>query len=164
MPDDLLDAIDVRILEILQKDGRLTNLDLAERVGLSPSPCLRRLRRLEDDGYISGYGARVDRNKVGLGLTAFISVKVLKHGETNLDQVRKAINSMPEIIACYVMSGQHDLLLHVLTADLDEFRSFTLDKLLKKVPAIHEMNSSFVIETLKENAILPIGKTPVRKS
>ena len=159
MSNELIDAIDVRILEILQSEGRLTNLELAERVGLSPSPCLRRLRRLEDDGYISGYGARVDRNKVGLGLTAFISVKILKHGETNLDQFRKAINAMPEVIACYVMSGQHDLLLHVLTADLEGFRSFTLDKLLKKVPAIHEMNSSFVIETVKENAILPIKQT-----
>lgn len=163
MPTEPLDAIDVRILEILQKEGRLTNLELAERVGLSPSPCLRRLRRLEGDGYIAGYGARLNRSKVGLGLMAFISVKVAKQGEADLENFRKTISSMPEVIACYITTGEHDVLLHVLTADLEEYRSFTLEKLLKTVPSVHSINSSFVIETVKEDAVLPLRAGRTRK-
>src|SRR4051812_825801 len=131
MPNSNLDAIDRRILEQLQRDGRLTNLELAERVGLSPSPCLRRVRILEQAGVIQGYAARLNRRKVGLGLTIFIAMNLERHGEVETDTFRDMIAAMPEVVACYVTSGEYDLLLQVVVEDLEEYREFSLNRLLK---------------------------------
>jgi len=157
MPTEPLDAIDQRILENLQKNGRLTNLELAERVGLSPSPCLRRLRRLEEEGIIVGYAARIDQRKIGLGLTAFVSLSFEKKTNTQAEQIRKTIAAMPEVIGCYITSGEHDVLLQVVVADLDEYRRFSLDRLIK-VPGIKDIHSSFALETVKEYAPLPLNQ------
>lgn len=155
MPGRALDDIDRRILENLQQDGRLTNLELAERIGLSPSPCLRRVRALEEEGYVGGYTVRLDRRKLGLNVIAFVFVKIERHGQVDAKATRKAIAALPEIVACHVTSGDFDLLLHVVLQDLDAYKSFALDRLLK-VPGIRDIKTSFVIDTVIEDRPLPL--------
>lgn len=155
MPTPTLDAIDKRILDNLQRAGRLTNLELADRIGLSPSPCLRRVRMLETEDVIEGYGARLNRENVGLGLMAFIGVNVEGHGDAGAT-FRAAVTQMPEVVACYIVSGDDDFLLQVVVPSLADYRAFTLDRLLK-VPGIKNIRSSFVIDTVKENAPLPLA-------
>jgi Lrp/AsnC family transcriptional regulator, leucine-responsive regulatory protein len=150
-----LDAIDRRILENLQSDGRLSNLELAERVSLSPSPCLRRLRSLEERGVIQGYAARLDRQKIGLDLTVLVAVRLQRHGEKEVAKFRRFIESMPEVIACYITSGEQDFLLHVVVRDLAAFRKFVLGR-LTAMSDVRDIRSSFVIDTLKEGAPLPV--------
>ncbi len=154
MPNSL-DAIDRRILAALQADGRLSNLELAERVGLSPSPCLRRVRMLERSGLIAGYGARIDRQRVGLDLTVFVSVNVDRHGEDNADRFRREMAQMPEVVACHIVSGESDFLLQVVTANFDHYRRFVLDRLLK-IPGVKDIRSSFALETVKDDGPLPL--------
>lgn len=155
MPTWSLDAIDRRILAELQGEGRLTNLELAERVSLSPSPCLRRVRRLEEAGMIEGYGARLNRLKVGLGLTAFITVTMERNRDVDAHKFRAAVMVMPEVISCYITSGDHDFLLQVVVADLAEYRRFALDT-LPKVPGVKSIHSSFAIDIVKDNTPLPL--------
>ena len=155
MPSWTLDAIDRRILAELQSEGRLTNLELAERVALSPSPCLRRLRRLEEEGMIEGYGARLNRQKIGLGLTAFITVTMERNRDVDASKFRDAVMAMSEVISCYITSGDHDFLLQVVVADLAEYRRFALDR-LPKVPGVKSIHSSFAIDVIKENVPLPL--------
>lgn len=155
MPEPKLDAIDRRILEQLQRNGRLTNLELAERVGLSPSPCLRRVRILEEAGVIEGYGARLNRRKVGLGLTIFIAMNLDRHGEVDVQSFRDMIAALPEIVACHVTSGEYDFLLQVVVADLEEYREFSLNRLLK-IPGVKDIRSSFAIDRVKDDETLPL--------
>ena len=155
MPIGTLDAIDCRILATLQLDGRLTNVELADRIGLSPSPCLRRVRRLESTGLIEGYGARLNRQKIGLGLTAFVTVNMEKQREVDAAKFREAVLGMPEVISCYVTSGSHDFLLQVVVPDLAHFRRFAMER-LPKVPGLHSIQSSFAIDVVKENVPLPV--------
>lgn len=150
-----LDAIDRRILANLQKEGRLTNLELADRVGLSPTPCLRRVRRLEAEGYIQGYGASLDRRKVGLALMAFVTVNIERHSEAQAMQARQAIAALPEVIGCYITSGEHDFMLQVVVPDLEAFREFTMERLLK-IAGIKDIRTSFAYDVVKENAPLPL--------
>jgi Lrp/AsnC family leucine-responsive transcriptional regulator len=150
-----IDAIDRRILEQLQRSGRITVLELAQQVGVSASPCLRRLRLLESDRLIKGYGAQLDRERVGLGLAVFIAVKLKSHGDTESAGFRHALLEMAEVIACYITSGEHDFLLRVVVPDLSAYRRFVLDKLLK-LPQVKDIYSSFVIDTIKEDAPLPL--------
>lgn len=153
-----MDAIDQRIVSILQTEGRITNLDLADRVGLSPSPCLRRVRLLEESGVIRGYGAQIDRQRAGLDLTVFISVHLERHGEDNAERFRNAVQAMPEVIACYIVSGERDFLLQVVCLSFETFRRFVLDVLLK-VPGVKDIHSSFVLDVMKEGGSLPAGGT-----
>jgi len=156
MPNVPIDGYDRRILEALQADGRLTNLDLADRVGLSASPCLRRVRALEAAGLIKGYGARLDRKKIGLGMTAFVAVNIELHRDVEAAQFREALMRFPEVVSCYITSGEFDFLLQVVTPDLDAYRVFSLEKLMK-VPGVKAIHSSFVIDTVKEGAPFPLG-------
>ena len=149
------DAIDRRILEELQRAGRMTNLELAEKVGISPTPCLRRVRQLESDGVIKGYVAELDRERVGLGLTVFIAVRLTSHSDSTTKAFRRSMSGMAEVTACYAISGEHDFLLHVLMPDLAEYRHFVLDR-LTKLPEVRDINSSFVIDTVKEDAPIPL--------
>lgn len=153
-----MDAIDQRIVSILQKEGRITNLDLADRVGLSPSPCLRRVRLLEESGVIRGYGAQIDRQRAGLDLTVFISVHLERHGEDNAERFRNAVQAMPEVIACYIVSGERDFLLQVVCLSFETFRRFVLDNLLK-IQGVKDIHSSFVLDVVKEGGPLPAGGT-----
>jgi Lrp/AsnC family leucine-responsive transcriptional regulator len=155
MPTRALDAIDRRILEQLQRDGRITNLELAGRVGVSASPCLRRLRQLESEGVIKAYIAQLNRDKVGLGLTSFVAVKLKSHGDAEAVAFRNAMQDFPEVTACYITSGDHDFLLQVVAPDLPAYRRFVLDKLIK-LPEVKDVHSSVVLDTIKEDAPLPL--------
>jgi Lrp/AsnC family leucine-responsive transcriptional regulator len=155
MPHSILDATDRRILENLQKNGRLTNQELAERVGLSPSPCLRRVRALEEAGYVEGYSIRLNRRKLGLNVVAFVFVQIERHGQIDVGKTRKALVALPEVVACHVTSGEFDLLLQVVVQDLEEYRTFSLDRLLT-VPGIRNIRTSFVIDSVIDERPLPL--------
>lgn len=150
-----LDAIDRRILAALQEDGRLSNVELADRVGLSPSPCLRRVRLLEAAGVIAGYSAKLDRKAVGLGLTVFIGVKVERHHDDEARAFREAVAALDEVVACHLVSGEADFLLQVVTPDLAAYERFLLGTLLK-LPGVSDIRSNFAIQTVKAGAPLPL--------
>ncbi len=154
-----LDRIDKRLLELLQKDGKLSNQELAERVNLSPSPCLRRVRRLEEAGVIRQYVALLEPSKLGLGLLAYATVRLEKHGDSVLrspvDSFREAVESWPEVIACYAMTGEMDYLLRVEARDLEHYSRFVMDHLLRH-PAVVDVKSSFALERIKDTTALPL--------
>jgi Lrp/AsnC family leucine-responsive transcriptional regulator len=151
-----LDAIDARILAALQQDGRLSNVDLGGRVGLSPSPCLRRVKQLEEAGVIEGYRANLSRAKLGLGLTVFVGVKVDGHRDVNADALQETMRRLPEVVACHLVSGEADFLLEVVVPDLAHYEQFLVGTLLK-MPMIKDIRSNFAIRTVKERAPLPLG-------
>ena len=156
MATPTLDKTDRKLLDLLQKDGRMTNLDLAGRVALSPSACLRRVRALEEAGVIRGYAALLDAAKIGLGLLAFVSVKLEKRGRMPTDAFAKACRDWPEVAACHATTGDMDYLLRVHVEDLPHFSQFVMDSLLKH-PGVIDMKSSFVLEQVKETTALPIA-------
>jgi Lrp/AsnC family transcriptional regulator, leucine-responsive regulatory protein len=155
MPNSELDDIDRRIVAALQADGRLTNADLAQRVGLSPSPCLRRVRRLEREGYIEGYRAMLRRDQIGLGLTVFVGVKITGHANDVAIAFEKAVVAFPEVVACHMVSGEADYMLEVVVPDLNSYKNFLVGKLLE-LSVVHEVRSNIAIQTLKAAAILPL--------
>lgn len=156
MPIKPLDRTDRKILEALQADGRLTNQDLAARVALSPSPCLRRVRALEEAGVIRQYVALVDPLKIGLGLCAYVTVKLEKKGKMPIDQFTRSVQAWPEVVACYAMTGDMDYLLRVQVADLDHYSRFVMDKLLKQ-PGVLDVTSNFVLERVKDTTEIPLA-------
>lgn len=151
-----LDRTDLRILAILQSDGRITNADLADKVNLSPSACLRRLQRLEAEGIVTGYSAQVDPQAVGLGLEAFVRVQLTKHESAAVERFVERVNGWDEVVACYALTGDMDYLLHVYVADLQDFSRFLLDRLLNAA-GVADVNSSFVLRTVKRSAALPLN-------
>ena len=155
MPNTSLDDIDRRIVAALQADGRLSNVDLAEKVGLSPSPCLRRVRRLEREGYIEGYRAALRREKVGLGFSVFLAVKLDGHANEQALVFERAAVEIPEVIACHLVSGEADYLLEVVVPDLAAYQRFLVGKLLA-LPIVREVRSNIAIQTLKAGAPLPL--------
>ncbi|MGO4387755.1 Lrp/AsnC family transcriptional regulator [Microvirga sp. 2YAF29] len=155
MSDLELDAIDLRILSALQSDGRLTNQELADQVGLSPSPCLRRVRRLEKDGYIRTYRAVLDRDSVGLGLTIFVDIKMVKHSRENAAALRDALIAMPEVVACHMVSGNADFIAEIVVSDLKTYERFLTDQLLT-LPMIGDIRSSFSLTRVKSDGALPL--------
>ena len=155
MPNPDLDAIDCRIVAALQADGRLTHLELAERVGLSPSPCLRRVKRLERDGYIETYRAMLQRNRLGLGLTVFVGVKIGGHANVEAEAFQEAVVAMAEVVACHLVSGEADYLLEVVVPDLEHYQRFLVGKLLI-LPIVREVRSNIAIQSLKAGAPLPL--------
>jgi Lrp/AsnC family leucine-responsive transcriptional regulator len=156
MPKPDIDRTDRRILQTLQEDGRLSNVDLADRVALSPSPCLRRVKRLEDEGLISGYRAVLDRKALGLGLTVFVEIKVGKHSRENAAALHEALLAMPEVVSCHMVSGIADFLAEVVVADLEAYERLMTDKLLT-LPTIEDVRSNFAIRTIKTNGPLPLA-------
>ena len=155
MPKNDLDAIDCRIISALQADGRLTNIDLADRIGLSPSPCLRRVKRLEREGYIEAYRAVLQRDRVGLGFSVFVGVKIDGHANERALGFEKAVVAMPEVVACHLVSGEFDYFLEIVVPDLDHYRRFLVDKLLD-LPIVREVRSNIAIQTVKADAPLPL--------
>jgi Lrp/AsnC family leucine-responsive transcriptional regulator len=151
-----LNRTDRRLLELLQKDGRLTNLELAARVSLSPSACLRRVRALEKAGVIRRYVALVEPRKVGLGLMGFVTVKLEKRGRMPTDTFARAVKDWPEVMACHSLTGEMDYLLRVQVEDLDHFSRFVMESLLKQ-PGVLDVKSSFVLEEIKETTALPLA-------
>ena len=159
MPALPLDRTDVRILEVLQNEGRLSNQEVAERVSLSPSPCLRRIKRLEEQGVIRGYVALVDADKIGLGLLAYVSVKLEKRGNMPMEEFRARVQGWPEVLSCYAMTGEMDYLLHVQVEDLQHFSRFVMDRLLRQ-PGVVDVKSSFALECIKDTTALPLLRVP----
>jgi Lrp/AsnC family transcriptional regulator, leucine-responsive regulatory protein len=150
-----LNKVDLAILAQLQADGRISNQDLAERVNLSASACLRRVRALEESGIIDRYVALLNANKLGLGLLAFASVKLEKRGKMPIDEFRRAVQSWPEVVDCYAMTGDMDYLLRVHVEDLEHFSRFVMNHLLKQ-PGVIDVKSSFALERVKQTTALPL--------
>jgi Lrp/AsnC family leucine-responsive transcriptional regulator len=156
MRNDLpMDDTDRAILHHLQADGRLPNAALAERVHLSPSPCLRRLKRLEESGTIRGYRAVLDRRKIGLGLTAFVELKVNGQSRRRAEELEAAVAEIDEIVACYIVAGEPDFLLEVVVPDLAAYEQLLLHTLLE-LPGVSGVRSNFTIRTVKEAGPLPL--------
>jgi Lrp/AsnC family leucine-responsive transcriptional regulator len=151
-----LDAIDHRIIAELQADARLTNVELADRVGLSASPCLRRVKRLEREGIIEGYRALLRRERVGLGFSVFVGVKIEGHANDRAVAFEDAICAMPEVIACHMVSGEADYLLEVVVADLEAYQRFLVGKLLA-LAIVREVRSNIAIQTRKAGGPLPLA-------
>jgi len=149
-----MDRIDNNLVRQLQKDGRLTNQELSERVSLSPSPCLRRVRKLEESGVITGYTAIVDHQKCGFLIKVFVSVRLEKHTEDMVADFEAGIQALDEVLACYLISGSRDYLLQVVAKDLDDYQHF-LRKKLRQVPGIGQLESNFVMDKIKKTALLP---------
>ena len=150
-----LDEIDKRILRELQRDGRLQNVELARRVGLSPSPCLRRVRLLEEAGIISRYVAVVDQAKVGLRLSMFARVSLTSQDAETIDRFIAAIRKLPEVVECYIMLGESDALLRVVVADLEDYRRFQATHLTRK-NGIQNVKTDVPSETVKQTFALPL--------
>jgi Lrp/AsnC family leucine-responsive transcriptional regulator len=151
-----LDAIDRHILEALQADGRLSVVELADKVGLSPSPCLRRVKQLEAEGHIAGYRALLSRDRVGLDLTVFVGVKVDGHRDENATALQQAIEAMPEVVSAHLVSGEADFLLEVVVPDLKHYEEFLVGRLLK-LPMVKDIRSNFAIRRVKADAPLPLA-------
>jgi Lrp/AsnC family leucine-responsive transcriptional regulator len=150
-----LDRIDRKILNLLQNDARLTYQQIAEAVSLSASPCLRRIKRLEAAGIIKSYVALLDPQKLGLGLLAYVSVKLEKRSANTLQSFRAVVHSWPEVVACYAMTGDMDYLLRVHTSDLEHFTRFVMDRLMS-LPEVMDVKSSFALERVKDTSALPL--------
>ena len=152
-----LDRTDLRLLALLQRDGRASNADLATQVNLSPSACLRRIQRLESAGVVAGYAARLDPQALGLGLQAFVRVQLEKHGAPGIERFVRAVQDWDEVVACHALTGDMDYLLHVYVRDLEHFSRFLLDRLLD-ASGVADVNSSFVLRTVKEFRALPLSQ------
>lgn len=148
---------DARILALLQAQGRLSNVDLAQQVALSPSPCLRRVRQLEEAGLIRGYVALLDPRKVGLGLQAYVNVSLDKRRESAVLAFHAAMQSAPEVLTCIALTGEMDYLLHVVAEDLEHFSRFLMDRLLK-LEGVANVKSSFVLQAVKDTTALPLAQ------
>ncbi len=142
-----LDEIDLEILRILQIDSRLTNAELSERIVLSPTSCLRRVKRLEAEGFIQGYRATVDRNKVGLAVMVFAQITLDQQIESALEVFEAAIQKRPEILSCYLMTGDADYLLQVVVRDLDHYAELVRNH-LSQIPPVRNIKSSFVLQQI----------------
>lgn len=156
MPDITLDVYDRRILRELQRDGRITNQELAERIGLSPSPCLRRVRLLEQANVISRYVALVNPQQTGLAVTAFVRVRLEEQDDRHLAIFEKKIASLPEIMECYLMTGESDYQLRVLVSSLAEFEDFLRQK-LTRIEGISQITSSFALRPVVYRTELPLS-------
>ena len=154
-----LDAMDRKILDLLQKDGRVSIADLAQKVGLSPSPCLRRVRMLEEAGVIARYVAVLDQQSLGLLVSVFVSIKLESQREEALERFAKAIARWPEVIECYLMTGPRDYLLRIVVTDLAAYERFLKQK-LTRLSGIGSIESSFALEQVKYTSVLPLEPSP----
>ena len=145
-----LDDIDRRIVATLQAEGRLPNVDLADRVGLSPTPCQRRVKRLEEEGVIARYAALVSPQAMGLGLQALVQVTLDDHSERTVESFEAAIRARPEVVACYAMAGDMDFQVHVFAPDLASFSEFAMKALLR-MPGVKGTRSSFIMQAVKSD-------------
>jgi DNA-binding Lrp family transcriptional regulator len=156
-----LDRFDVAILRTLQQEARLTNAELAERIGLSPAPTWRRVRRLEEQGYITGYRAEIDRRLVGLGVLAFVRVDAERNNAAATRALEEAIRRVPEVVACHYISGAGTFELHVVTTDLDAYSRLAMDTLLK-LPNVKDLHTSFSLGEVKAGGALPLQHLDAR--
>ncbi len=159
MPQQRYDRTDRAILRELQADGRLANVDLAEKVSLSPSSCLRRTKALEADGVISGYRAELDRSALRLGLTVFISLRVQQHSRITSQVIERELTDIPAVVACHVISGEADFLVEAVVPDLAAYENLLLDQILAIEP-VTDARSTFAIRTVLSRGPLPLDALP----
>ncbi|WP_338241240.1 Lrp/AsnC family transcriptional regulator [Aurantiacibacter hainanensis] len=150
-----LDRYERKILRLLQEDASLSTAAIAERVGLSASPCWRRIDRLEREGFIRRRVALLDRHKVGLNAHIFAQVKLNAHGRANLDEFAEAIRELPEVLECYVLMGQVDFMLRIVAPDIEAYERFFFDR-LSQLPGVQEVNSTVALSEIKATTALPI--------
>ena len=150
-----LDPTDRRILELLQKEPGINAAELGDRIGLSQSACWRRMQGLRDDGVIKDQPVKIDREKVGLNTMVFAHVKLTSHGRSNLAAFSEAVSEYPEVLDCYVVLGNVDFLLRIVTEDIKAYEQFFFEK-LSQLPGIQEVNSSIVLSDIKHTTVLPI--------
>ncbi|MGZ5181027.1 MAG: Lrp/AsnC family transcriptional regulator [Ramlibacter sp.] len=151
-----LDKFDLRILEELQADGRLTNAELAQRVGLSAAPCWRRVRALEEAGYIKGYHAEIDRHKIGLGVLAFVRLDADRNTGEGTRAMEEAIRKIPEIVSCHYISGAGTFELQVVSSDLNAFSQFARQVLIN-LPNVKDLHTSFSLGEVKASSAVPLA-------
>ena len=154
---DKLDRTDKRILTELQKNGRISNLELADAIGLSPSPCLRRVKQLEDSGIIEGYTALLNASSLGLKLMALIQINMDKHTPDRFEHFENMVKSYPEVLECLLIAGQSaDYLLKIAVQDMEVYQDFLLNK-ITKIPGVTDVHSSFVLRQVISTTRLPVG-------
>ena len=150
-----LDRVDRRILDTLQADARISNQELAKRVGLSPAPCWRRLRRLEEEGFISGYATLLNGSAIGLPILAYALVTLDNHHADTVHQFDRLIQDRPEVLECHSMSGPNDYLLRIVAASMEAYEHFLSTQLLQ-LAAVRSVNTSFILRTKKSTTRLPV--------
>jgi DNA-binding Lrp family transcriptional regulator len=150
-----LDSTDRKILEILQLNGKITNAQLSQDVGLSPAPTLERVRKLEQAGFIKSYHAKVDTQKLGLGVTIFLLVTLSGHKKNQIMSFVEKIDKVPEVVECYHITGQGDFLLKILTRDINSYQSLILEKLVE-IDEIGNMQSMVVLSSFKDSKVMPL--------
>ena len=154
-----IDRYDRQILALLQEDGRISNQDLAERIGLSPSPCLRRVRALEEGGFLVGYRALVDPKALGLSLMALIHISMDQHTPERFEAFEKAVNEIPEVLECLLITGQDaDYQLKVVVKDMDAYQELLLNR-ITRIKGVTGVHSSFVLRRVVDKTALPVGET-----
>jgi DNA-binding Lrp family transcriptional regulator len=151
-----LDRVDRRILDTLQADARISNQELAKRVGLSPAPCWRRLRRLEEEGFIAGYATLLNGSAIGLPILAYALVTLENHHPETVRQFDRLIQDLPEVLECHSMSGANDYLLRIVAASMEAYEHFLSTKVLQ-LSAVRSVNTSFVLRTKKSTTRLPVS-------
>ena len=153
---ETLDKFDIAILQELQSDGRLTNAELAQRVGLSAAPCWRRVRALEEAGFIRGYRAEIDREKIGLGVLAFVRLDADRNSGDVTRKLENAIREIPEVVSCHYISGSGTFELQVVSRDLNHFSRFAREVLLN-LPNVKDLHTSFSLGEVKSGSALPLS-------
>lgn len=149
-----MDRIDRHILSLLQKDARQSTADIADKVGLSASPCARRIKKLEEDGVIAGYQAKLNKKAVGVGMTVFVEVSLNNHQAGSIDAFEQAVLEMEEVISCHVVSGAYDYLLEVVSQDLTGYESFT--RKVQRLDNVKDIHTHLAIRQVKESSELPV--------
>jgi Lrp/AsnC family transcriptional regulator len=157
-----LDATDLKLLDVLQRDASLSAAELAHSVGMSQSPCWRRIQRLKDEGFIKREVALVDRKRAGLNAQIFAHVKLSAHGRTHLADFAKAVQSYPEVLECYVLMGPVDFLLRIVTEDVEAYERFFFDR-LSNLPGVQEINSTVALSEIKYTTALPLPRAKPEK-
>jgi DNA-binding Lrp family transcriptional regulator len=155
-PSPSLDRYDLALLRELQSDARLSNAELAARIGLSPAPTWRRVRRLEEQGFITGYRAEIDRRRIGLGVLAFVRVDAERNNAAATQALEDRIRSLPEVVACHYISGAGTFELHVVATDLDAYSRWAMETLFK-LPNVKDLHTSFSLGEVKAGGMLPLG-------
>ena len=151
-----LDSVDRQLLAALQNDGRATVGELAERVSLSPSPCWRRVKQLEESGLIEGYYARLSRQKLGYGVTGFVQLQMENHTPLAAESFERAVVALPQVLSCHNLSGRYDYQLEVVGVDLESFAEFVRTH-IRALPGVREISTSFSLKEIKRSLVLPIA-------
>ncbi len=151
----VLDQFDLRILAALRENARTTNVEIAEKVGLSEAPCSRRIKRLEAEGVIKGYSARFDPEAIGVGFVAYVTLVLDYLTASTAEEFVEKMGEIPEIVSCYIVSGGYDAILHVCAADSAAYSDIVFDR-LRRIPGVKDVRSSFVMRTIKESPGMPL--------